>query len=240
MTWITPNITSPGFYYDMTEQAHILIAGTTGAGKSVALNGLVKNLLRFAPSEIGLILIDPKGVELKDFAKLPHTISHHTDIGTIEKAITHAFNLMETRFQELAKTDLKRYPGKKIYILIDEYMDLSLRGSKNLHNQISNIASKGRAAEIHLIICTQRPCKDTLPPLLKDCLTASLALTTAQAQQSIYMVGHKGLETLPKGIGVYTTPTYPGEQIEVNIPLVTDEEMKELVTWWTDQAKTAA
>ena len=239
--YTTPRISAPAWQFDAVEQAHILIGGTTGAGKSVALAGIIRSLLRFTPDEVQLVLIDPKGVELIDYDALPHSLGHFCDPYRIQGAISYLADLMEERFQVMARRREKVFSGSAIYVVIDEYVDLKIaaKRDKKLQKTITDIiriACKGRAAKIHLIICTQRPTREIIDGSIRACLPCVLALRCSSAQESRNLIDRKGAEDLPlHGTGLYLTPSAKDIE-EVPVPMVEESEMKALIDWWVKQA----
>lgn len=237
--YTTPKITAPAWQFDAAEQAHILIGGTTGSGKSVALAGLIKSLLRFTPDEVQLLLIDPKGVELTDYEPLPHSLGRFCDPDEIARVIDYTVTVMETRFREMRTRREKKYSGSAIYVIIDEYVDIRLNCPKKTRQDIVKIACKGRAAGIHLVICTQRPTREIIDGALRACLPCVLALRCSSAQESRNLLDRKGAEDLPLfGYGLYMTPSAREIQ-RVPIPFVSDEEVASLVNHWKNQVETA-
>ena len=234
--YTTPEITAPTWQFDITNQPHVLIGGTTGSGKSVALNGVLRSLMRFTPDEIQLVLIDPKGVELADWEAVPHTLGRFCDPGEIANAIHTMAEYMENRFKRMKESGLKRWDGADVYIVIDEYVDIRLNCSKEVRQDIIRIACKGRAAGIHLIVCTQRPTRDIIDGALRACLPCILALRCAAAQESRNLVGKNGAEELPlHGTGLYLTPSARGIQ-KVPVPMIDDEEVQRVINHWKVQA----
>ena len=237
----TPRITAPEWAFDMTSQAHVLIGGTTGAGKSVALASLIKSLLRFTPDECRFCLIDPKGVELIDYDALPHSVGHFCDLDDIAFAVHKAVSIMEERFHIMTARREKQYSGEALYIIIDEYVDLKLAAKLNkkykaMITDIMRIACKGRAAKIHLVICTQRPTREVIDGGIRACLPCVLALRCASAQESRNLTDKSGAEDLPlHGYGYYMTPSARGLE-KVEIPLVEEGEMRMLIEYWRKQA----
>ena len=235
--WTCPEITAPEYLLDMQKQPHILIGGTTGAGKSVAMNGFIYTLLRFAPCEMNLMLIDPKGVELIDYRDLPHTIGHYSDPMDIDKAITLASEIMQKRFKTMTshKPAQKMSTEPDLYIVIDEYMDIMLNCPKQTIKNLMWIASKGRAARVHIVLCTQRPCADVVDGRIKANFNTVLALRTANPQDSRNLIGQVGCEDFPDyGKAYYKTPTNRSLEL-VDIPLLTDEQIADIVTFWEAQ-----
>lgn len=234
--WETPQIKNiPEFYMDMEKQPHILIGGTTGAGKSVALNGFIFNLLGNAPSQTELVLIDPKGVELVDYKELPHTLGHFVEMEEIERAIFCVGAEMDRRFKEMAEKGIKKSLAPDLYVIIDEYVDIKLLGSSKTIRELARISAKGRASKVHIVLCTQRPTRDVIDGTIKANFTTVLALRTHNAQESRNLIGVRGCEDLPlHGEAYYDTPSVKG-LVKVKIPFVSEETIKTIVNYWIKQ-----
>ena len=234
-TWKAPRIDTMGYFEDMAKQPHALIGGTTGAGKSVALNGFMCHLMGDFPHNVKMMLIDPKGVELIQYKKLPHTIGHAVDPEEIEKALSWMAEEMDARFKEMMKKELRMTDKPDIYIVIDEYMDILFNCNKQAVKDLCRIAAKGRAAKIHIILCTQRPTRDVIDGRIKANFATILALRTLDDQESRNLIGVSGCEKLPDyGKAYYRTPVCRN-LVPVDIPFVSDDRIKELVNHWTAQ-----
>lgn len=234
--YTTPRITAPAWQFDAAKQAHILIGGTTGSGKSVALAGLIRSLLRFTPDECQFLLIDPKGVELIDYEDLPHSVGRFCDPLQIARVIHKSVEIMEERFSGMARRREKVYSGPDLWIVIDEFVDIRLNCPKETRQDIIRIACKGRAAKIHLVICTQRPTREIIDGALRACLPCVLALRCSSAQESRNLLDRKGAEELPRvGSAYYLTPSERDIQ-RVDIPMVDEGEIRHLIDHWRRQA----
>ena len=222
---------------DMEKQPHILIGGTTGAGKSVALNGFLFNLLGNAPSQTELVLIDPKGVELLDYKELPHTLGHFVEIEEIERAIFSVGAEMDSRFRVMAEMGVKVSTAPDLYMIIDEYVDLKLMCNNRAIRELARISAKGRASKVHIVLCTQRPTREVIDGTIKANFVTVLALRTHDAQESRNLIGVKGCEDLPlHGEAYYDTPSVKG-LVKVKIPFVSEETINTLVEYWLRQKR---
>lgn len=202
--WIIPETIRDSLYSEMIEQKHMLIAGATGSGKSVVINGIINNIMAYPPTQKKLVLIDFKRVELSYYKNLPHTISFSTDLEAAEKALDNALQDIENRFVEMEKRKLRLYDKSDVYIVIDEFADLMLLGGKRIENKIIRIAQIGRAARYHLILATQTVYHTVITNPIKCNLTSVLALSTENKLQSRLIMDKPGCEQLPKyGYGFF-------------------------------------
>lgn len=218
------------FYANMLTQPHLLIAGATGSGKSVVENAVIYTALFKTPQEVQFILIDPKRVELIDYARLPHTLYYASEPDTMVKALYYAMDVTEQRYKEMQRKHTKKYSGADLYVLIDEFADLMTTNKKQVQPLVQRLAQIGRAARVHLIICTQTPIAKVLPTEIKVNFDARVALRTRSAQDSRNILGVKGCEALPRyGYGYYMTPE--GVQL-YQIPMIPDTEIAAIIANW--------
>lgn len=231
--------TPEGNYYelfkDMSKQPHLLIAGATGSGKSVVVNGILTTLLYNLPTESQFILIDPKMVELSKYKSLPHTLRYANKPDEMTEALQYALDITLKRFSAMEKQGIRYYIGSDIYVIIDEWADLMNTNGKVVTPILQRLCQIGRAARVHCIVCTQCPLREVIPTKIKVNLDARLGLRTRSAQDSRNIIGKNGLETLPAyGQGIYYTPA--GDEL-YKIPYVSDSEQDRLVKWWISQKK---
>ena len=239
--WYTPAGTTYNFHMDLLQQKHLMIAGATGSGKSVVVNGIMYNALYSAPVDAAngkqFILIDPKRVELCIYKRLPHTLRYASEPEEIISALQYAMALTETRYKAMQKKGLRLYDGSDVYVIIDEFADLITTQPKRVKPLIQRLAQIGRAAKIHIILCTQSPIAKVIPTEIKVNFDSVLALHTATAQHSRNIIGVRGCEELPPfGEGYYQRPGKPLAHVS-EIPLFDDAMLQERVQWWTDQVK---
>lgn len=233
--YTTPETTAPRWMFALADQPHVLIGGTTGSGKSVALNGFLRSLMRFTPGEAQLLLIDPKGVELADWDRVPHSIGHFCEVDEIERVIAYMVDVMEGRFRDMKERHLKMFTGPDVYVVIDEYVDIRLNCSKETRQNLVKIACKGRAARIHLIICTQRPTREIIDGSLRACIPCTLALRCSCPQESRNLIDVRGAEALPlHGEALLRIPT-DADLVRVTIPMTDDEEIASCIAAWEAQ-----
>jgi S-DNA-T family DNA segregation ATPase FtsK/SpoIIIE len=219
----------------MLKQPHLLIAGSTGSGKSVLINSLIYTALYKPPTVCGFILIDPKRVELNQYRPLPHCLRYASEPDEIAATLAAAVALMDDRYKALQAQGLKEWDGGHIYIIIDEFADLMTTQKRNTLPQLQRLAQLGRAAHLHLIAATQRPTKDIINGQIKVNMDSRLALRCPTAQDSRNIINTKGAETLPRyGFGYYLTPETMTPQL-IHIPYTSPPDIANRVKWWTDQ-----
>lgn len=233
--WKTPGGTAAAVCLDMLIQPHLLIAGCTGSGKSVLINSLIYTALYKAPHRCRFILIDPKRVELIDYKPLPHTIAYASEPPDIAAALVRAVDTMEERYKRMQTARQKQSTEPDIYIIVDEFADLMTTQKRQTLQPLQRLAQLGRAANLHLILATQRPTRDIVNGQIKVNLDSRIALRCPTAQDSRNIINTKGAETLPRfGFGYYLTPN--GCEL-VKIPMTPPEELAARVEWWTSQAR---
>ena len=118
--WTTPTGDYFTLYKDMLKQPRLLIAGATGSGKSVVINGLIYTALYDSPAAVQFIFIDPKRVELAEYKNLPHCIKYASEPGEMVQALETAMNLTESRYRDMQRAGVRKYPGGAVYVVIDE------------------------------------------------------------------------------------------------------------------------
>ena len=228
----TPGGSRAVIYTDMSKQAHLLIAGKTGAGKSVVINGIIHGLLCDSfPTECGLILIDPKRVELAQWRTCPHCIKYASEPGEPEKALQTALDITESRYRQMQREGVRKYRGGAVYVIIDELADLMTTARREVLPLLQRLCQIGRAANIHVIAATQCPLAKIIPTEIKVNFDAILGLKTATAQHSRNIIDQTGCESLPPyGYGYYRTPS--GLTVE-RLPMIPDAELDRVANHWT-------
>lgn len=228
--WTTPTGEYFSLYKDMLQQPHLLIAGATGSGKSVVINGLIYTALFGSPATVQFILIDPKRVELVDYSRLPHILKYASEPGNMVQALQYAINLTESRYKAMQAQHIKKYQGSAIYIVIDELADIMTTNKRQVQPLLQRLAQVGRAANVHIIAATQCPLREIIPTAIKVNFDARVGLRTRSAQDSRNILGMNGCELLPRhGQGYYMTPE--GTQL-YNIPMYPEEKLREMVQYW--------
>ena len=212
-------------YYDIAQQPHLLIAGCTGSGKSVLLNGLICDLIKQPPTKVQLILIDPKRVELSRYAALPHCLAYACEPDAMANILEYSVELMMNRYDQMQRTQQRLFDGSDVYVLIDEFADLITTDKKRVLPLLMRLAQRGRAAKVHLFIATQRPTRDIVSGQIKVNMDSRIALRCPSAIDSRNIINVKGAETLPKyGKGYYLTPDKMQPML-IDIPNCTDDDI---------------
>lgn len=227
---------SPGGQYyklfaDMAQQNHLLVAGETGSGKSVVINGIIATCLLHTPDKAGLILIDPKRVELSAYKNTPHCITYASEPDEWIAALDLALTITERRYQEMQRDGSRLYSGGDIYVIIDELAYLMTMRKKEAVPRIQKLGMIARAAKVHLLVCTQTVKADILPTTITCNFDSRVALRTATAQQSRMILGVNGCEQLPMhGQGFFRTPA--GTTL-YKIPMYDENQLSQMVAYWT-------
>lgn len=234
-TWTTPQGTVYNLYKDMLQQPHLLIAGATGSGKSVVINGIMYTALYKSPAQVEFILIDPKRVELIDYKTLPHVIQYASEPGDMVQALENAMEITESRYKAMQAQHIKKYQGGAVYVVIDELADLMTIARRQVQPLLQRLAQIGRAANVHIIAATQCPLSSVIPTPIKVNFDSRVALRTRCAQDSRNILGVKGCELLPRyGQGYYMTPA--GLTL-YNIPMYSQDETEKMLAYWKAQRK---
>jgi len=235
---------------DLSTMPHLLIAGTTGSGKSVCITALTVCLvMNNSPDDLKIAMIDPKRVELMRFNGLPHLLGNvETEIERILGILRWATTEMDYRYKLLEKArsrNIDAYNRKlehqkkrklpKIVILIDELADLMMSAPDQTEHAIIRLAQKARAVGIHLILATQRPSTDVVTGLIKANFPTRISFSVASSVDSRVVLDTGGAETLlGKGDMLFLHP-------EVGLPMrtqgviVTDKELDRIIRWWQKQ-----
>lgn len=224
----------PLLYDDILNQAHVLIAGTTGAGKSVLINSLMYNALFDAPSEKMFILIDPKKTELYPYRNLPHTIAYYDTPEAAVTGLQAALDLIDKRMVSARKQGQRSYNGAAVYIIIDELGDLAF-SDKRAVKLLSQIAMIGRAANVHIIGATQCPNRKTLPAEIVANCPARIGLRCRDRIESRQIIGAAGAEDLPRyGHGIYISPERMEPEL-IAIPYTDEALLQWIIDFWMQQ-----
>ena len=246
MYMTTPEGTTKTLWEEINSVPHVLIAGASGSGKSVAIHGLISNLLYRFPDPnrtdgAQLILIDPKRVELSKYKVLPHTVGY---IGGFNQEgwaniLDRAVKIMDARYTIMEQQGVNLWRGGDLYIIIDEFAAIitnDLRGHP-CERSIQRLSCEGRAAKVHLVIATQTPKAEVLPTRIRCNLDWKLALRTDKASDSRIIMDRNGCEVLPTfGQGYWVKP---GSCERYRIPYTEEAETDRLIRWWKTEGITA-
>ena len=227
-------------FLDLASRPHLLIAGATGSGKSVALNGIITSLLvARSPATCRFCLVDPKKVELIQYADLPHTARYASEPDDIVSTLQWACAETDRRFSIMQKSRVREYDGPDLYVIIDELADLMTTNRKECLPLLQRLAQIGRAARVHVVACSQNIMAQTIPTVLRCNFPVILGLRTANAQQSRFLISSAGCETLPDpqktGKG-YAFVRDGADLYKLLIYRYPDSVLENLLTWWTSSA----
>ena len=236
---------------NISKLPHLLIAGTTGSGKSVCMNSLIISLLyKSDPDDVKLIMIDPKMVELGVYNGIPHLyIPVVTDpkkaAGALQWAVTEMLKRYRL-FSELGVRNLEAYNQHliengqpkipNVVVVIDELADLMLVASKDVEESICRVAQMGRAAGMHLVIATQRPSADVITGLMKANIPSRIAFAVSSALESRIILDNAGAEKLIGMGDMLYAPIGCGKPMRVQGAFVSDEERDAIVEFIKKQA----
>ncbi len=238
------DISGEGIIGNIAKLPHLLIAGTTGSGKSVCMNSLILSLLYKArPDEVKLIMIDPKMVELGIYNGIPHLyVPVVTDPKKAAGALQWSVVEMLKRyrlFSEIGVRDLENYnkhcrtKGEatlpQVVIVIDELADLMMIASKEVEESICRVAQMGRAAGMHLVIATQRPSADVITGLMKANIPSRIAFAVSSTLESRIILDQGGAEKLIGMGDMLFSPVGVGKPIRIQGAYVSDEEREEVI-----------
>ena len=239
---------------DISKMPHLLIAGTTGSGKSVCMNGIIVSLLyRDSPEQCRLIMIDPKVVELSIYNGVPHLlIPVVTDpkkaAGALQWAVTE-MDRRYNRFEAARVRDLAGYnkkaaadpelePMPRIVIIIDELADLMMVAAKEVETSIARLAAKARAAGMHLVIATQRPSADVITGVIKANIPSRIAFAVSSALESNIIMGTRGAEKLLGKGDMFYAPQGATKPKRVQGCFISDEEVESVAEFVKNSSET--
>lgn len=218
-------------FEEMAAGNHLLIAGATGSGKSVLINGIMHTLLMHGPGQVQFILIDPKRVELNEYRDCPHCRYYGNTTDSMTAALQLAARIMEERLTAMEQRRERKWTGARLYVVIDELADLLTVPArrKACLPLLQSLLQTARAAGIMLICASQTVIATVLPSQLKCNIPDRVALRTATSQDSRNIVAKSGAELFPDpekehkaycywrhgaNLDLYSIPTYPAKEHE--------------------------
>ena len=242
---------------ELNKMPHLLVAGSTGSGKSVCINGIIVSILLNAkPHEVKLMMIDPKMVELNVYNGIPHLLSPVvTNPQKAADALNRIVNEMERRYDLFSATHTKnisaynKYLKKNaenpdkvtkmpyIVVIIDELADLMMVASKDVEASITRIAQMARAAGIHLIIATQRPSVDVITGIIKANIPSRIAFAVSSSTDSRTIIDSGGAEKLLGKGDMLFLPSGRSKPLRVQGAFLSDDEVLDVVEFVTSQMK---
>jgi S-DNA-T family DNA segregation ATPase FtsK/SpoIIIE len=235
------DISGRAVFFDLAEMPHLLVAGTTGSGKSVMLNGLLTSLLLTTdPRRVKMVLIDPKRVELAPFGRVPHLITPVvTDVKKAANALTWAVAEMERRYEVLERIGVRSLDGYNdraetpmpyVVVVIDELADLMMQAGAKVEDAIIRLAQKARAVGIHLVVATQRPSVDVITGMIKANVPSRIAFAVSSQVDSRVILDIPGAEAL-LGMGdMLYKPVSAARPSRVQGAFISESEVERVVS----------
>jgi S-DNA-T family DNA segregation ATPase FtsK/SpoIIIE len=241
---------------DLTKMPHLLIAGSTGSGKSVAINGIITSILmRAKPHEVKLMMIDPKMVELNVYNGIPHLLTPVvTNPRKAAQALQKVVKEMEERYEKFAATGVRNITGYNelvinknledgenrpilpfIVVIVDELADLMMVASNEVEDAIIRLAQMARAAGIHMILATQRPSVDVITGIIKANVPSRMAFAVSSGVDSRTIIDSNGAEKLLGRGDMLYLPMGENKPIRVQGAFISDHEVERVVSFVTEQ-----
>jgi len=233
--------------HDLSVMPHLLIAGTTGSGKSVCINTIILSLLyKYTPEKLNLILIDPKMLELSAYEGIPHLLCPViTEAKKATAALGWAVKEMESRYKLMTSVGVKNIDGynakhKKhmpyIVVIVDEMSDLMLVAGKEIENYIQRLSQMARAAGIHIIMATQRPSVDVITGTIKANFPTRISFQVSSKIDSRTILGEQGAEQL-LGKGDMLFMSSANRIVRIHAPYVSEPEIEKVNSFLRSQGK---
>lgn len=244
------DLNNTDYKIDLCQTPHLLVAGTTGSGKSVFINSILSQLIEtYSKSELELSLIDPKKVELSIYKDVDHVKELATDLQSATTVLQNALNEVEKRYKLMEQKNVRNinsYNNKSEYklpyklVVIDELADILLQDKKNKRKSIDNttmtledyivkIAQIGRACGVHLIVATQRPSSDVITGLIKANIPSRVAFSVSSKIDSRIILDSKGAEKLTGKGDLIFKMIGNEELVRIQSPFISDEEIENIV-----------
>lgn len=244
--------------FDLTRMPHLLVAGSTGSGKSVAVNGIISSILMKArPDQVKFLMVDPKMVELSVYNDIPHLlIPVVTNPRKASKALQKVVDEMENRYELFSKvgvrniagynakvedynrqSEQKQIPLPLIVVIVDELADLMMVASKEVEDAIIRLGQKARAAGIHMILATQRPSVDVISGLIKANVPSRIAFAVSSGTDSRTILDENGAEKLLGRGDMLFKPIDENHPVRLQGSFISDDDVERIVNFIKDQAE---
>lgn len=215
------------------DEAHTLIAGSTGCGKSTLIHKLMWTALATTPAQTQFCLIDMKaGMELGRYAHLPHTVRFARSGEDALSALDWSIAEMQRRCEEMFSTGKVLWDGADLYIVIDELGFLLQLGGQEVLRKLTLISQQGRAAKVHLLLATQNPSKQGIPASIQQNMTCLIGLKCRDAIQSRQIVGMAGCESLPRHGMAIRVMGMDADYLPIS--LLPEGEIEARIAYWSD------
>ncbi|MBM7586892.1 S-DNA-T family DNA segregation ATPase FtsK/SpoIIIE [Bacillus pakistanensis] len=252
------DITGEAVLAELNKMPHMLVAGATGSGKSVCINGIITSILmRAKPHEVKMMMIDPKMVELNVYNGVPHLLAPVvTDAKKASQALKKVVSEMERRYELFSHTGTRNIEGYNEYVkrqnndndekqpllpyivvIVDELADLMMVASSDVEDAITRLAQMARAAGIHLIIATQRPSVDVITGVIKANIPSRIAFAVSSQTDSRTILDSGGAEKLLGKGDMLFMPVGASKPTRVQGAFLSDDEVEEIVDFVIDQQK---
>ena len=244
--------------FDLAKMPHLLVAGSTGSGKSVAVNGIIASILMKArPDEVKFMMVDPKMVELSVYNDIPHLlIPVVTNPRKASRALQKVVDEMENRYELFSKvgarniagynakvaeynaqSEYKQVPLPLIVVIVDELADLMMVASKEVEDAIIRLGPKARAAGIHMILATQRPSVDVISGLIKANVPSRIAFAVSSGTDSRTILDENGAEKLLGRGDMLFKPIDENHPVRLQGSFISDEDVERIVAFVKNQAE---
>ena len=244
--------------FDLAKMPHLLVAGSTGSGKSVAVNGIIASILMKArPDEVKFMIVDPKMVELSVYNDIPHLlIPVVTNPRKASRALQKVVDEMENRYELFSKvgarniagynakvaeynaqSEYKQVPLPLIVVIVDELADLMMVASKEVEDAIIRLGQKARAAGIHMILATQRPSVDVISGLIKANVPSRIAFAVSSGTDSRTILDENGAEKLLGRGDMLFKPIDENHPVRLQGSFISDEDVERIVAFVKNQAE---